>query len=242
MPVEKSMYYLTHLSCHLANSYKMVSIKYTCFQLMCQGGEIQFDSILKSLVHFEATDDLSLQSFIIYGKNGFKTKHEYFPGIDVNIFGSIHCKLLHSNGNKVSIIFFRSGKIKIAGGLINLKDDCYIRSITDSVCSIFTGSPCSFFKISLLNAIFRISMNPRIFRKFIFDLQETGSFHRIKEPTLTGRGNITCARVYPFNNRKSHLSVDPKGAIQMFAFQSFHEIDSVASSFFASSSSLLPLT
>jgi len=201
---------------------------------MCQGGDIQFDSILKILVNFEPTHDMSLQSFTIYGKNGFKTKYEYLPIFeenDVNVFGSIHCKLLHSNGNKLSIVFFRSGKIKISGGLINLKDDSYIRSITDSVCSIFTGSPCSSFKISLLNAIFRISMNPRIFRKFIFDLQQTDSFHRIKEPTFTGRGNITCARVYPFNNRKSHLSVDPKGAIQMFAFQSFLEIDSVASSF-----------
>ena len=102
MPVEKSMYYLTHLSCHLANSYKMVSIKYTnsykmvsikytCFQLMCQGGEIQFDSILKSLVHFEATDDLSLQSFIIYGKNGFKKRQ---LGALILHVGNVHLYLL----------------------------------------------------------------------------------------------------------------------------------------------------
>jgi len=209
---------------------------------MCQGGDICFDSTLNKLVQFEPQHHLSFQSLTIYGKSGFKTKHDYFPGIDINIIGSIHCKLLHSNGNKVSIIFFRSGKIKIAGGLVNIKDvheEIYIRSITDSICSIFTGSPCSSFKISLLNAIFRISMNPRIFRKFIFDLQQTNTFHRIKEPTFTGRGNITCARVYPFIDRKSHLSVDPKGVIQLFAFQSFNDIQLSLSSFLRSSSLLL---
>jgi len=216
----------------------MHPVQYTCYQLICQGGDVDFAFILNKLVNFEPSNNLSFNSFIIYGKNGFKTKFDYFPDIDVDIIGSIHCKLSHSNGNKVSLIFFRSGKIKIAGGLLRIIDDDYIQTITHSVCSIFTNHSCIHYKISLINALFRITLNPRIFRKFIFDLQESASFNRIKEPTFTGRGNITCARLYPFSDRKAHLSVDPKGVIQMFAFQSFTEILQTAQSFISSASSL----
>jgi len=41
---------------------------------------------------------------------------------------------------------------------------------------------------------------------------------------LTGRGNIVCGRAYPFESRKSHLSISPKGTVQMFAFKTFEEI------------------
>ena len=215
----------------------MDNIQCTCFQLMCQGGNVHFKVILNILSNFDSEVlSLSLDSFTIYGKNGFKTKIDYNNQIDFSIIGSIHCKLIGSNGNKLSVIFFRSGKIKIAGGLMNITHnnlELYIQTVTNSICTIFTDHICKEYKISLINAIFRIALTPQLFRQFIYYLQESRIFYYVKQPTFTGRGNITCARVYPFNGRKCHLSVDPKGVIQLFAFQSFSELHRIAHSFLA---------
>ena len=186
---------------------------------------------------------LNLEGYTIYGKSGFKNKLEYtpeyfFPFAEV---GSIHCKFMNTESmNGVSILIFSTGKLKISGGLSKVKTKHleYIEDMVKELVSFFTGRLTDLlvvpnYNISMLNAQFRIEMTPQLFRKFLFKLQKSCKFFNIKEPTLSGRGRISSAKVYPFNGRRSHFAIDPKGSVQMFAFKSFEEIDIAVKTFLA---------
>jgi len=179
---------------------------------------------------------LVLDSYTIYGKSGFKNKIEYNKSLSFpfSLVGSVHCKFISESTNGVSILIFSSGKLKISGGLSKIKSNHqqYIDDIVYELVSFFTGSLSDpTYNISMLNAQFRIPITPQIFRKFLFKLQESKKFFNIKEPTLSGRGRISSAKVYPFDGRRSHFAVDPKGSVQMFAFKSFDEVESAVKTF-----------
>ena len=184
---------------------------------------------------------LELEGYTIYGKSGFKNKMDYidnsfFPYTEV---GSIHCKFLNTESmNGVSILIFASGKLKISGGLSKVKNNhqAYIEDMMQELLSFFTGRLTDLlvvpdYTLSMLNAQFRIDMTPQLFRKYLFKLQESGQFFSIKEPTLSGRGRISSAKVYPFDGGKSHFAVDPKGSVQMFGFKSFDEVETAVKMF-----------
>ena len=84
-------------------------------------------------------EQLQLVSYTIYGRSGFKNKLEYtddssFPFAEV---GSVHCKLVHTTScNSVSALVFRSGKIKISGGLSKVKENhqSYIDNVVSTLC------------------------------------------------------------------------------------------------------------
>lgn len=214
---------------------KIMEVRHTCYQLMCEGGPINFISVLDILENWKRTyKEINLTTKVLYGRNGFKTKLEYSKGMEMMSIGSIHSKFEHVNGNKISVIMFRSGKIKVSGGLVNNKkgnDEEYIKEVVNVICDVFTGEECIRYKMSLLNGISRISMTPQRFRKFLYEVQESKKFDKVKEPTFTGRGNITCGRIYPYEGRKSHISIDPKGGVQLFAFRSFEEVKQVVKMF-----------
>jgi len=184
---------------------------------------------------------LELQSYTIYGNSGFKNKLEYTPEtfFPFTQVGSVHCKFLNTESmNGVSILIFSSGKLKISGGLSKVKSnhEAYIEDMVQELVSFFTGRLTDLliipdYSISMLNAQFRINMTPQLFRKYLFKLQQSGKFFNIKEPTLSGRGRISSAKVYPFDGRKSHFAVDPKGSVQMFAFKSFDEVELAVKNF-----------
>jgi hypothetical protein len=186
---------------------------------------------------------LDLESYTIYGNSGFKntleyTKNSYFPFTQV---GSVHCKFMNTDSkNRVSILIFSSGKLKISGGLSKVKSDHenYIEEMVQELVSFFTGRLTYLlvgpeYNICMLNAQFRIDMTPQLFRKFLYKLQKSDLFFNIKEPTLSGRGRISSAKVYPFDGRRSHFAIDPKGSVQMFAFKSFDEIELAVERFLA---------
>ena len=174
-------------------------------------------------------EQLQLVSYTIYGRSGFKNKLEYtddssFPFAEV---GSVHCKLVHTTScNSVSALVFRSGKIKISGGLSKVKENhqSYIDNVVSTLCYFISDSIIVDTKLSMLNAQVKLDLNVKIFRKFLFYLQESTKFSKIQEPTLSGRGRITAAKVYPSSSSRSHLSIDPKGSVQIFAFKSFEEL------------------
>ena len=185
--------------------------------------------------------NLELQDYTIYGNSGFKSimdynKDVYFPFSQV---GSVHCKFINTKSmNAVSILIFSSGKMKISGGLSKVKRDhaVYIDDIVQEIVYFFTGCLADLlvvpdYTISMLNAQFRIDMTPQLFRNFLFELQKSKKYVNVKEPTLSGRGRISSAKVYPFFERRSHFAVDPKGSVQMFAFKSFDEIESAVRTF-----------
>jgi len=197
---------------------------------MCQVNEvISFENTLKVLRTVFSSGLLTLESFVIYGKSGFKTKleyieNQYFPFQDV---GSIHAKFNNNETrNKVSVIIFSNMKLKISGGLSNVSADHmgYIERMTVRVTSYFSMTTAS-SSLSLINAQIKIKMSPVIFRKFLYSLQESRKFFSIKEPTLNGRGRISCAKVFPFNGRRGHFSVDPKGTVQLFGFKCIDEVN-----------------
>jgi hypothetical protein len=207
-----------------------MQVRYTLFQLMCESKEDNaFKDILDRLLSVEVAGPLKLESYTIYGKSGFKQKMEYvkdafFPFSQV---GSIHCKLLNTQtGNKVSVIVFSNKKIKISGGLSNVakKHNEYLKQMITCVGAYFAITVQN-DRLSLINGQFKISMTPTIFRKFLFTLQESKLFHSIREPALSGRGRISCAKVYPFDGRRGHFQVDPRGTVQVFGFKSFDELD-----------------
>jgi hypothetical protein len=170
---------------------------------------------------------MTLESQIAYGKSGFKTVVELEADAYDNI-GSIHYKFKHSKGNNVSVLLFiKSGKIKISGGL-TMVEDCknkYIQSIVEFVCIFFKQETVCRYSISMINAQVKMVICPKTFRKLLYSLQGSNKFSTIKEPALTGKGRITCAKVYPFSGRRCHLSIDPKGTVQFFAFKSFDELE-----------------
>ena len=186
---------------------------------------------------------LELERYTIYGNSGFKNKLEYISGsfFPFTQVGSVHCKFLNTESmNGVSILIFSSGKLKISGGLSKVKSNHkeYIEEMVQELVSFFTGRLTDLlvvpdYSICMLNAQFRIKMTPQLFRKFLYTLQKSGKFFNIKEPTLSGRGRISSAKVYPFDGRRSHLAVDPKGSVQMFAFKSFDEVELAVKNFLA---------
>jgi len=106
--------------------------------------------------------------------------------------------------NGVSILIFSSGKLKISGGLSKVKSNHsdYIEEMIQELVSFFTGRLTDLlatpdYSISMLNSQFWMDMNPRLFRKFLYSLQKSGKFYNIKEPSLSGRGRISSAKVYP---------------------------------------------
>ena len=194
---------------------------------MCEGKEMDVQSTLKLLDSTsQVSKSVKLDSYVLYGKRGFKDKisiEDRFVWCD--LIGSIQCKMIHLNGNNISILFFKNGKIKISGGLCNIdnKSD-YINSVVQDTSIFLMEEPCKNYEICLLNAQFKIEMNNRLFRNSLFKVHESKIFYYVKDPPMTGRGNIVCGRAYPFESRKSHLSISPKGTVQMFAFKTFQEI------------------
>ena len=231
-----------------------MSVSYNLFQLMCTGDK-QF--VLKDIIEkvagttiflpdraLRSTGNgrmLQLEGYTIYGNSGFKNKMEYISGsyFPFTQVGSVHCKFINTESmNGVSILIFSSGKLKISGGLSKVKSNHsdYIEEMIQELVSFFTGRLSDLisvpdYTISMLNAQFRIDMTPQLFRKYLFNLQKSGNFFNIKEPTLSGRGRISSAKVYPFEGRRSHFAVDPKGSIQMFAFKSFDEVETAVKTF-----------
>jgi len=227
-----------------------MSVSYNLFQLMCSVNQsFEFKEIIEKIADVSAVylpernlrstglgRKLVLDSYTIYGKSGFKNKIEYNKSLSFpfSLVGSVHCKFISESTNGVSILIFSSGKLKISGGLSKIKSNHqqYIDDIVYELVSFFTGSLSDpTYNISMLNAQFRIPITPQIFRKFLFKLQESKKFFNIKEPTLSGRGRISSAKVYPFDGRRSHFAVDPKGSVQMFAFKSFDEVESAVKTF-----------
>ena len=233
-----------------------MSVTYNLFQLMCS---VDQKFVLKDIIEKVAGmtvflpertlrstaigRKLELQSYTVYGDSGFKNKLEYIPGsfFPFTQVGSVHCKFINTESmNGVSILIFSSGKLKISGGLSKVKSnhEDYVEEMTQELVSFFTGRLMDLlvvpnYNICMLNAQFRISMKPQLFRKFLYTLQKSGKFHNIKEPTLSGRGRISIAKVYPFDDRRSHFAVDPNGSVQMFAFKSFDEVELAVTTFMA---------
>ena len=225
-----------------------MELSYNLFQLMCSVDyTFEFKDVIEKLAgeavilpdrstrSTQIGRKLKLESYTIYGNSGFKNKLEYIEGsfFPYTQVGSVHCKFVNTESlNGVSILIFSSGKLKISGGLskVKSKHEDYIEGMVQELLSFFTGRLTYLLTIpdytmSMLNAQFRIDMTSQLFRKFLFNLQNSKQFFNIKQPTLSGRGRISSAKVYPFDGRRSHFAVDPKGSVQMFAFKSFDEIE-----------------
>lgn len=198
---------------------------------MCESKQtISFEDVIQRTGTFSIVGPLKLETTVIYGKSGFKNQLKYVEGMffPFSEVGSIHMKLLNmKTNNKVSVIVFSNKKVKISGGLSNIKKNHseYVNQMTLCIgkyLDITLHTPV----VSLINGQFKIKMSPVIFRKFIFMLQKSNMFHKVCEPTLNGRGRISCAKVYPFNGRRGHFQVDPMGTVQVFGFKSFDEFNS----------------
>ena len=230
-----------------------MKISYNLFQLMCSVEEkIILKDVIEKVAVFLPKNPLrstgigrilQLENYTIYGNSGFKNKLEYIPDtfFPFTQVGSVHCKFLNTESmNGVSILIFSSGKMKISGGLskVNINHEEYIEDMVQELVSFLTGRLTDLlivpdYSICMLNAQFRIDMTPQLFRKYLFTLQQSGKFFSIKEPTLSGRGRISSAKVYPFEGSRSHLAIDPKGSVQMFAFKSFTEVELAVETFLA---------
>lgn len=231
-----------------------MSVSYNLFQIMCSTEcTLVFKDIIEKIAGeriylpdrtLRSTGvgrKLELVSYTIYGNSGFKNIIEYESGVyfPFTQVGSVHCKFINTETmNGVSILIFSSGKLKISGGLSKVKSNHkeYIDEMVQELISFFTGRLLDLlvtpkYNMSMLNAQFRIDMNSQLFRKFLYKLQNSNKFFNIKEPTLSGRGRISSAKVYPFKGRRSHFAVDPKGSVQMFAFKSFDEVESAVKCF-----------
>jgi hypothetical protein len=212
-----------------------MSLSYNLFQLISTlNTDVEIQLIIESLSNQDISiPNFNIESFTIYGRSGFKNKLVYDKdSFQLNDVGSLHIKFINSNNkNKISVLLFKSGKLKISGGLSNVhkNHDEYIDDIVQEVCFFLTGKLMNLliipsYTITMLNAQTRIHMTPRLLNRFLYTLQESKNFHMIQKPTLTGRGRISASKVYPFKERKSHFSIDPNGSVQMFAFKSFIEL------------------
>ena len=205
----------------------MNGLKYTVFQLMCECSEMNIEATLKKIQEMKnvVSEKLTIEKYVLYGKRGFKDKIMQEDCMNYGDVGSIQCKMMHSNGNKISVLLFKNGKIKICGGLcqVEMKTD-YVNGVVEDVSEFVSGMKSKRYVISLLNAQFKIEMNSKLFRGFLYKVQESKRFFYVKEPPMTGRGNIVCGRVYSYKGRKSHMAISPKGTVQMFAYKTFEEI------------------
>lgn len=201
---------------------------------------VNIEDIIKKITGAAVCEKFDLESFTIYGKSGFKNKIEYVEGTNfyAHKIGSLHIKYINTESmNAVSILIFASGKLKISGGLSKVKSNHknYMENVLVTIISFLTGSIADFiipkYTISMLNAQIRIDMIPQLFRKFLFTLQKSGNYISIQEPALSGRGRISSAKIYPFNGRRTHFAVDPKGSVQMFAFKTFEEVEAAVETF-----------
>lgn len=205
-------------------------IRYNLYQLMCESRQqVTFQEVLHRVCSFSIVGPLMLETYVIYGKSGFKEKLEYVKGMffPFSEVGSVHIKLINKEtNNKVSVIVFSNKKVKISGGISNVKKNHseYVSQMTTCV-GKYLDMTLHTPVVSLINAQFKIKMSPVMFRKFIFMLQKSNMFHSVCEPTLSGRGRISCAKVYPFNGRRGHFQVDPRGTVQVFGFKSFDELN-----------------
>lgn len=220
----------------------MSGIKYTLYQLMCtpecyttttDNTQRIVDMIHRDNGTVLNGTTLKMVSYCIYEVGGFKQKLDYdsllffYGGV-----GSVHMKCIDEvNGCGVSAMIFKSGKkIKISGGLSKCSVDnkeLYMTKVAGDICRYITNCDIDTVTIGLLNAQTVLPLDVIKFKKLISDLRKSTEFFRIQDPTLTGRGKITNARVYPFKNRNTHCAVDPAGVVQMFGFKSFEEVQEI---------------
>jgi hypothetical protein len=212
------------------------AVRYTLFQTMCKAytTHIAFGDTVRSAM---SSNDSSIHfiDYVLYGKSGFKTRVSSLS--EESFIGSVHlkCKDMATGGN-ISILLFKNGKVKVSGGLSNVFQchEEYISKLVSNLLTRLFGEGAWSHSICMLNCQTKVQLCPATFIQFIRRLQSSAEFFCVKEPTLRGRGRINVAKAYPFEESKSHLSIDPNGTIQLFGFKSFSDIDSAVTKLYLS--------
>lgn len=204
-----------------------MKIKYLLYQAMLRHEEsVPYDKLI---------GEVPKEYVTLYGTSGFKTKVDNDVAEKTNFatVGSAHIKFETEDTTKISLLIFKTGTMKISGGLSKAKAPplvCVKKAISD-VCTLLKIDTIT-YTMNMINAQFKIHMTADIFMKSLSKLNS--KYPSMKNPTFSGRGKITSARVYPYaGGRKSHLAYDSHGTVQMFGFRTFEEVEQEAASFYS---------
>jgi len=204
------------------------------FQIMCNANtSIDFKTVATVLT--PTGDNLKYLQVVkkpqIYERGGFKKTLEYNDYNDIgDEAGSMQLMCIHKTVmNKVSFLIFKNGKVRISGGLSSVKENQqqFIDQIIGDIMNVITTKSCDYeYNITLLNAQYKLSeLNVKCFRRFLFEASKSNKFHKVFDPVLKGKGRISVGKVYSYEKRKSHISVDSNGLLQFMAYKSFQEIE-----------------
>jgi len=153
--------------------------------------------------------------------------------IDSATIGSVCFKFLHE-GKNISVLVFKSGKIKISGGypmhIIAANTvavyDTYLDEIATHVQNI-TKLTCGNKNISCLNGQLYITPMQNTTELAAFVQTHRHKFAYIKQPQYDVPGRRGAYKLYLKNSTKTHVAVDIKGKAQIFAAKTFVELISL---------------
>lgn len=139
--------------------------------------------------------------------------------IDITNIGSINAKFLLNNGNKLSVLIFNNGKIKISGGFCkNIDPKLYIESIVKSIC-LWCYTIDKGYKISCLNGqIYCGKFNGLSqLKRYLIGKQ----FAKIYDPKPNQCGRRDALKIKFFDHQSGTGTIGIKGTMQIFGIKSF---------------------
>lgn len=151
-------------------------------------------------------------------------------GIDNNTIGSVCFRFSHEE-KTISVLIFKTGKIKISGGyalqIIAKNDatlyDTYLDSIVAKVQDI-TKLTCGVKNITCLNGQLHIDPLKTTTELAAFVKKHQHKFAHVKQPLYDVPGRRGAYKLYLSKDTKTHIAVDIKGKTQIFAAKSFEEL------------------
>lgn len=147
--------------------------------------------------------------------------------------GSVCFKFLHEEKN-ISVLIFKSGKIKISGGyplrIIAANAvavyDTYLDEVAAKVQSI-TKLAFGNKNITCLNGQLQIVPLKNTIELATFIQTHRHKFAYIKQPQYDVPGRRGAFKLYMSKTKKTHVAVDIKGKAQIFAAKTFDELMSL---------------
>ena len=152
-------------------------------------------------------------------------------GIEHHIIGSVSFTF-HVDGTVISILLFNKGSCKICGGfpksVVESGDVERYKFFFRKCMTTFedlTALKLSDQRITCLNGQFKLNTD----MNNILDLDDFVRRHRskfaiVKPPNLDNPGRRGAYKLYLVRGRKTHIAVDYKGTVQVFACKSFEEL------------------
>lgn len=144
--------------------------------------------------------------------------------------GSVCFKFCH-DGKNISVLIFKTGKIKVSGGYpahiiatnTAVAFDTYLADIVTKVQEI-TKLTCGEKNITCLNGQLHMQPLKTTTELSAFVQTHKHKFGYVKPPQYDAPGRRGAYKLYTSTTKKTHIAIDIKGKAQIFAAKSFEEL------------------